>query len=116
MSATIVSGYFPGQSQAASEGALIAADLVCPNVCMLQCVVGYNAGAGLLYVQLFDKTTAPIAGDVPEISIPVPGGRTPFSLSMPYAFTLGCAIGISSTEFTYTSGGNSLAYAATVHL
>jgi hypothetical protein len=34
---------------------------------------------------------------------------------MPYVFTLGCAIGISTTEFSYTTGGASLVYAATVH-
>jgi hypothetical protein len=88
MPATNVSSIFAGQKQAASEGAALAADLVCPTPCMLQCVAGYNAGAALLYVQLFDKITAPVAGDVPEFSIPVPGGRTPFSLSMPYVFTL----------------------------
>jgi hypothetical protein len=114
MPSTSVSQYFQGQHQAGSEGVLLAADIVCPGPCMLQCVAGYNAAAGLLYVQLFDKTTAPVAGDVPEMVIPVPGGRTPFSLSIPYVFTLGCSIGISSTELTYTSGGASLLYIATV--
>jgi hypothetical protein len=114
MPSTSVSQYFAGQHQAGSEGVLRDADLVCPTPCMLQCVAGYNAAAGLLYVQLFDKSTAPVSGDIPEVSIPVPGGRTPFSLSIPYVFTLGCSIGLSSTELTYTSGGASLMYIATV--
>ena len=90
-------------------------DLVCPTPCELECVVGYNAGASMFYVQLFDQITAPVTSDVPEIIIPVPGGRTPFSLAISYVFTKGCAIGISTTELTYTSAGNVLSYAATVH-
>lgn len=115
MPATQVSSYFAGQHQAASEGGLLDKDIVCPTPCELQCLIGYNASSGTLYVQLFDKATAPSNGDVPEMIIPVPGGRTTFSLSMPYVFTLGCGIGISSTELTYTSAGNYLSYAASVH-
>ncbi len=33
-----------------------------------------NANASLRFFQLFDKATAPIAGDVPLYSYPVPGG------------------------------------------
>lgn len=115
MPATQVSSYFQGQHQAASEGVLLDKDIVCPTPCELQCVVGYNAGSGMLYVQLHDKAGALSNGDVPEIIIPVPGGRTPFSCAMPYVFTLGMNIGISTTELTYTSAGNLLSYAATVH-
>lgn len=115
MPATQVSSYFTGQHQSASEGALLDKDIVCPSPCELQVAFGYNAGASTFYVQFFDKATAPAPGDVPEFIVPVAGGRGTFSVAAPYVFTLGCAIGISSTELTYTSAGNVLSYAAMVH-
>lgn len=115
MPATPVSSFFQGQHQAASEGALLDKDVVCPTPCELQCVVGVNAGSGTLWVQLHDKATPLANGDVPEFSIPVPGVNGSFSLAMPYVFTLGMCIGISTTQLTYTSAGNVLSYAATVH-
>lgn len=114
MPATPVSSYFQGQHQAASEGVLLDNDIVCPTPCELQCAVAVNTGAGALWIQLHDKTSALVLGDVPEVSVLTPGGMGTYSLAMPYVFTKGMVIGISTTQLTFTSAGNVLSYAATV--
>lgn len=65
-------------------------------------------GTGPLFLQLFDKVSAPVANDVPVecYEITTTG---PFPLASiwqakwPIPFTLGLAVGISSVDFKYTA-------------
>jgi hypothetical protein len=106
-------GVVAGQHQKGAV-ALTAGENVYAAACALKTVWGYNAGSQQLYVQLFDKATAPSAADVPVAVIPVPPNRARFSLTQAIALAAGMSIGISSTEFTYTSAGSYLYYFATV--
>lgn len=80
-----------------------------------------KAGAGTLYgfqgycdaagfVQVHNKATAPSAGNVPILVIPIASGAA-FSLDLGMrgrAFGTGIAFGFSSTGPTYTNGGSHL--------
>jgi hypothetical protein len=66
-------------------------------------------------VQIHDKASAIAPGDAPVIVIPVPANRSLFAVDVPYKFTSGMQVGISTTETTYTSAGNMLAYSAVVY-
>lgn len=100
--------------QSGSGGALVAQAQARATPCTLKVVAGYNADSVLRYVQLHNKATALVLGDVPVMIIPVAGGRTAFSLEMELVFSIGFSIGISTTELTYTSAGNVLSYISLV--
>lgn len=102
------------QHQAGSAGALVAQAQAYAAPCKLRVVFGYNADTVQRYVQLHDKATAISPGDVPLVIIPVPGGRSTFSLEADLVFAAGLSIGISSTELTYTAAGSFLSYEALV--
>lgn len=65
-------------------------------------------GTGPLFLQLFDKASAPVANDVPVECYEVTT-TGPFPLASvwqakwPIPFTLGLAVGISSVDFKYTA-------------
>jgi hypothetical protein len=100
--------------QAWSAGVLVDQAQVYTAACKLDVISGYNANASQLFVQLHDKDTALVLGDVPKVVIPVPGNRASFSLAAAFAFATGLSVGISSTELTFTSAGNFLSYEALV--
>jgi hypothetical protein len=66
-----------------------------------------TAGAATFFL-LFDKASAPVAGDVPFDGAPVPltnpvfGGLTPIPMLETRAFVNGIAWGMSSTPFVFT--------------
>lgn len=69
---------------------------------------GYCAAAG--FVQIHNKATAPTAGNVPVIVIPVAAGAA-FSLDLgrrARAMSTGISAGFSSTGPTFTDGGNQM--------
>lgn len=69
---------------------------------------GYCAAAG--FVQIHNKATAPTAGNVPVIVIPVAAGAA-FSLDLgrrARAMSTGISVGFSSTGPTFTDGGNNM--------
>jgi hypothetical protein len=91
------------QKSSPPGGALVTSAHVFTNVCRIVNVSGYNANTAQLFVMLFDDFgTAPILGDVPKITIPVPGNFTSFSYGAPFIFLHGMGIAISSTQFFYT--------------
>jgi hypothetical protein len=101
--------------QATNRGALVSQAQAIVVPCILRDVCGYNASGSLAYVQLHDRSTALSGGEVPLFVIPVPGGRTCFSMSMSLGFDAGITIALSSTEATFTAlGSPNLAYAVMV--
>jgi hypothetical protein len=68
-----------------------------------------NRNAAIRWFQLFDRTTAPTAGTVPRVSIPITASGISFLPAMNYGsaggldFSTGLAWGMSTTEGTYTA-------------
>lgn len=77
-------------------------------------IYGYrfaNRGAAWAYVRLYDKATAPIAGDSPKVIIGVPpGGTVSDAMSVPIGFSSGIGIAVTSaptdTDTTAIAGAN----------
>lgn len=79
----------------------------------LLAVVVTNINASLRYLQIFNSATQPIAGSVPQWSIPIPGGSasSPGSVSLGQeflgdkgtSFATGIAWGISTTAAYFTA-------------
>lgn len=67
-----------------------------------------NQNAARRFLQLFEKTTVPNAGDNPKFCFPIDAGET-LSLgadlfgSQGLTFTPGCSWGISTTMLTFTA-------------
>jgi hypothetical protein len=73
--------------------------------CELDIIAGYNSeptAATLMWILLFNSATLIIAGAVPQIAIPVYGGKTPFSYGVPIEFVTGLCLAFSTTEGLYT--------------
>lgn len=68
-----------------------------------------NKNGAVRYLQLFNKATAPVAGDIPTVIIEIPAngitvlGDAFFSRNG-LAFNVGVAWGFSTTEETFTAG------------
>ena len=89
--------------------------LIVAEACQLSVLTGYindPIGATQLYVQLHELTTTPIpAGNVPKVVIPVKGVQL-FSLTQNLAFNA-LAIGLSTTEWTFTAATAIMCYQCT---
>lgn len=74
-------------------------------------VLTSSVNAGIRFLQIFNKASEPVAGDVPVMSIPIPGGTAGIP-GMLYADVIlgesglylptGIALGISTTAATFT--------------
>jgi hypothetical protein len=88
-------------NQTRSNALLIQRNISLDPAILLQCF-GYNSNAAQRYVQLFDIAGPVVNGAVPEITIPVPGGNSNFSVSPQWSFQNGITIAISTTGPTLT--------------
>jgi hypothetical protein len=90
------------------SGALLAGDTISAASANLIMIYGFNNSAGTRYLQIFNRTSAPSPGNVPDISILVPTA-TQLSLSLPgvlgQLFNTGIRYQSSTTPATFTAGG-----------
>lgn len=85
-------------------------DIVKESFGAIRSAYAENRHSAKQYLQIFDKATAPQAGDVPLISVPMPAGGGGFVLDDSLwgiegqALQTGLAFGISSTVGSFTAG------------
>jgi len=95
-----------------TTGGTLVIQALLPGSSMLLQLAGYNAAAGLLYVQIHDSVGAIVAGHVPLVTIPVPGGNTAFSYGLHVPVTDEVVIALSTTPLTFTAATASLGFTA----
>lgn len=97
---------FPVKRQSPLSAVLVTQAVISAVPCELAIVAGYNSdptATDLLYVQLHDASAAIAPGTVPEVVIPVYGGKTPYSYGLELDFAIGLVIALSTTELTFTA-------------
>jgi len=105
----IVQTVFSGELDSAvlfySTGALVTTAIISSFCLRLLQIAGYNAGPSLSYFGIYDETAGPLApGDVPRVTIPVPGNNTSFSYGIPMPMVNNnLIVAFSSTPFAYTA-------------
>jgi hypothetical protein len=116
LSLPVTTGDYPTRGQLLS-GAVVLRDqeVVFPGACELEVVAGYNSeptATQLLWVQLFDSALLVLPGEPALVTIPVYGGKTPFSFALPVKFATGLVIAISADEASYADAGTWLSFTA----
>lgn len=86
-----------------------AAAVVIDVAAVVHSVRCQNKNAAIRYLQLFDSRTAPSAGAIPTLIIPLPISSTvqlgsEFFSQVGLLFKQGVSWGFSTTETTYTAG------------
>ncbi len=90
--------------------ALVTSRIIYQGRFALSLAVGFNNNATIRYIQFFDQSTLPSAGNVPIQSIPV-NAQQEWSWSPSQdglIFEHACVIGISTTAATFTAGAADL--------
>lgn len=100
-----------GQMLWSDSSAYAGTGVIKGSACTLYQLVFQNDTVATSWVQLFDKASAPLGGDVPKYTFKAPttgAGQIVFPNGR--AFALGLSWGISSTGGTFTAAGSPLGW------
>ena len=99
---------------------VVTTKLVSRNPTYLVRVVFINRNAAVRYGNLHNRATAPVATNIPDISLPIPAGTTnnpgvlSIELGETFLFDVGLGWSISTTEGEFTDSATATEH--TVHL